>query len=58
MTGYRQHKPRFGLTKCPDLVDHYNVAAVAQANKTVRIIWALLATDTENLMRNTPQAQS
>ncbi|SIR52346.1 hypothetical protein SAMN05892873_14830, partial [Aeromonas veronii] len=23
MTGYRQHKPRFGLTKCPDLVDHY-----------------------------------
>ncbi len=23
MTGYRQQKPRFGLTKCPDLVDHY-----------------------------------
>ncbi|MGL6396400.1 hypothetical protein ACSZMV_21940, partial [Aeromonas veronii] len=25
MTGYRQQKPRFGLTKCPDLVDHYIV---------------------------------
>jgi predicted deacylase len=23
MTGCRQQKPRFGLTKCPDLVDHY-----------------------------------
>ena len=23
MTGYRQHKPKNGLTKCPDLVDHY-----------------------------------
>jgi len=27
MTGYRQQKPRIGLTKCPDLVDHYNPAA-------------------------------
>ncbi len=25
MTGYRQQKPRFGLTKCPDLVDHYTL---------------------------------
>ena len=24
MTGSRQQKPRIGLTKCPDLVDHYN----------------------------------
>ncbi|WP_219306455.1 hypothetical protein, partial [Aeromonas hydrophila] len=24
MTGYRQQKPKIGLTKCPDLVDHYN----------------------------------
>ncbi|MGL6466140.1 hypothetical protein, partial [Aeromonas hydrophila] len=24
MTGYRQQKPRIGLTKCPDLVDHYS----------------------------------
>ncbi|CAJ1774466.1 hypothetical protein IIDPJIOB_00321 [Aeromonas veronii] len=24
VTGYRQQKPRFGLTKCPDLVDHYS----------------------------------
>ncbi|OEC49290.1 hypothetical protein A9G49_03665 [Aeromonas sp. ANP5] len=23
MTGYRQQKPKNGLTKCPDLVDHY-----------------------------------
>ncbi|WP_219306502.1 hypothetical protein, partial [Aeromonas hydrophila] len=23
MTGYRQQKPKIGLTKCPDLVDHY-----------------------------------
>ena len=23
MTGSRQQKPRIGLTKCPDLVDHY-----------------------------------
>jgi len=23
MTGYRQQKPRNGLTKCPDLVDRY-----------------------------------
>ncbi|MGY3957749.1 hypothetical protein, partial [Aeromonas salmonicida] len=23
MTGYRQQKPRLGLTKCPDLVEHY-----------------------------------
>jgi hypothetical protein len=23
MTGCRQHKPRLGLAKCPDLVDHY-----------------------------------
>ncbi|WP_234915367.1 hypothetical protein, partial [Aeromonas veronii] len=22
-TGYRQQKPKNGLTKCPDLVDHY-----------------------------------
>ncbi|MFQ2175328.1 diguanylate cyclase domain-containing protein [Aeromonas media] len=27
MTGCRQQKPRFGLTKCPDLVDHYNMVA-------------------------------
>ena len=26
MTGYRQQKPKIGLTKCPDLVDHYNLA--------------------------------
>ncbi len=24
MTGCRQQKPKIGLTKCPDLVDHYN----------------------------------
>ncbi|MFQ2098813.1 hypothetical protein ACK33Q_20310, partial [Aeromonas veronii] len=24
MMGYRQQKPKIGLTKCPDLVDHYN----------------------------------
>ncbi len=24
MMEYRQQKPRLGLTKCPDLVDHYN----------------------------------
>ncbi|WP_080741242.1 GIY-YIG nuclease family protein [Aeromonas veronii] len=24
MTGYRQQKPKNSLTKCPDLVDHYN----------------------------------
>ncbi|MGY3953807.1 hypothetical protein ACW5WG_21410, partial [Aeromonas salmonicida] len=23
MTGYRQQRPRIGLIKCPDLVDHY-----------------------------------
>jgi len=23
MTGYRQQKLRLGLTKCPDLVNHY-----------------------------------
>ncbi|WP_429210147.1 hypothetical protein, partial [Aeromonas veronii] len=23
ITGYRQQKPKIGLTKCPDLVDHY-----------------------------------
>ncbi len=26
MTGCRQQKPRLGLTKCPDLVDHYNMS--------------------------------
>ncbi|WP_429123513.1 hypothetical protein, partial [Aeromonas veronii] len=25
MTGCRQQKPKNGLTKCPDLVDHYKV---------------------------------
>ncbi|MGE6099217.1 hypothetical protein ACLH0B_08210, partial [Aeromonas salmonicida] len=25
MTGSRQQKPRIGLTKCPDLVDHYKL---------------------------------
>ncbi len=25
MTGYRQQKPKNGLTKCPDLVDHYKL---------------------------------
>ena len=30
MTGYRQQKPRFGLTKCPDLVDHYTREQQAQ----------------------------
>ena len=24
MTGCCQQKPNLGLTKCPDLVDHYN----------------------------------
>uniref|UniRef100_UPI003B9ED3FB hypothetical protein n=1 Tax=Aeromonas veronii TaxID=654 RepID=UPI003B9ED3FB len=27
MTGCRQQKPKNGLTKCPDLVDHYNKQA-------------------------------
>ncbi|WP_429072537.1 hypothetical protein, partial [Aeromonas veronii] len=25
MTGCRQQKPKLGLTKCPDLVDHYSL---------------------------------
>jgi len=25
MMGYRQQRPRIGLTVCPDLVDHYNL---------------------------------
>ncbi len=29
MTGSRQQKPRIGLTKCPDLVDHYRVIILA-----------------------------
>ena len=33
MTGYRQQKPRIGLTKCPDLVDHYSAATGFYANK-------------------------
>ena len=24
MMGYRQQRPKIGLTVCPDLVDHYN----------------------------------
>ena len=32
MTGYRQKKPRFGLTKCPDLVDHYTFTYVSGKN--------------------------
>ncbi len=35
MTGCRQQKPRFGLTKCPDLVDHYTVSSIQAAS-----IWA------------------
>ncbi|MFM4749950.1 hypothetical protein ACEUDE_19530 [Aeromonas veronii] len=31
MMEYRQQKPRLGLTKCPDLVDHYNGVNVAIA---------------------------
>jgi len=30
MTGSRQQKPRIGLTKCPDLVDHYSDTAHLQ----------------------------
>lgn len=35
MTGSRQQKPRIGLTKCPDLVDHYNVT-LSMANQLVQ----------------------
>ncbi len=31
MTGYRLQKPRFGLTKCPDLVDHNRARTVKVA---------------------------
>ncbi len=33
MTGYRQQKPRIGLTKCPDLVDHYINAPQVKVDK-------------------------
>ncbi|WP_429028801.1 hypothetical protein, partial [Aeromonas veronii] len=29
MMEYRQQKPRIGLTKCPDLVDHYTASLAA-----------------------------
>ncbi len=31
MTGCRQQKPKIGLTKCPDLVDHYTSGLHQQA---------------------------
>ncbi|MFM1700241.1 type I Zorya anti-phage system protein ZorA1 [Aeromonas salmonicida] len=34
MTGYRQQKPRIGLTKCPDLVDHYRESRLVAVRAT------------------------
>ncbi|WP_429070946.1 hypothetical protein, partial [Aeromonas veronii] len=33
MTGCRQQKPKLGLTKCPDLVDHYNLLKPANGGE-------------------------
>jgi hypothetical protein len=33
MTGYRQQKPKIGLTKCPDLVDHYSQLLYERTNQ-------------------------
>ena len=39
MMGYRQQRPKIGLTVCPDLVDHYNaIKAVSWLNRTA---WGL-----------------
>ncbi len=37
MTGYRQQKPRFGLTRCPDLVDHYKGILGVHGDTTIFI---------------------
>ena len=37
MTGYRQQEPKIGLTKCPDLVDHYNLHFVEQAHNSYEL---------------------
>lgn len=53
MTGYRLQKPRIGLTKCPDLVDHYTLLMALASNDKA---WSELLPDfvsTFLLMRHT-----
>ncbi|MFQ2011336.1 hypothetical protein ACK34P_18110, partial [Aeromonas veronii] len=39
MMEYRQQKPRLGLTKCPDLVDHYTLAGLVEDSMGEAMDW-------------------